>query len=54
VTRSSLAVTALAEKMSELMTGEYPEERAQRGNRRKLEKARDRIKDTRPDEQDEL
>ena len=54
VSINQLAVTALAEKMSALMTGEYLEERAQRGSRRKFEDALDRIKDAKPDQQDEL
>jgi post-segregation antitoxin (ccd killing protein) len=54
VSINQLAVTALAEKMSALMTGEYLEERAQRGSRRMFEDALERIKDTRPDQQDEL
>lgn len=54
VSINQLAVTALAEKMSALMTGEYLEERAQRGSRRMFEDALERIKDTGPDQQDEL
>lgn len=54
VSINQLAVTALAEKMSALMTGEYLEERAQRGSRRMFEDALERIKDTRPDQHDEL
>ena len=54
VSINQLAVTALAEKTSALMTGEYLEARAQRGSRRKFEDALVRIKDTKPDEQDEL
>ena len=40
--------------MSALMTGEYLEEQARRGSRRKFEDALDRVKDAEPDEQDEL
>jgi hypothetical protein len=40
--------------MSELMTSEYLEERAQRGSRKKFEDALDRVKDIKPDQQDEL
>jgi post-segregation antitoxin (ccd killing protein) len=54
VSINRLAVTALAEKMSALMTSEYLEERAQRGSRRKFEDVLDRVKDTEPDQQDKL
>jgi post-segregation antitoxin (ccd killing protein) len=50
VSINQLAVTALAEKTSALMTGEYLEERARRGSRKKFDDALDRIKDTEPDE----
>lgn len=46
--------TALAEKMSALLTGEYLEERAKRGSRRKFERALSKVRDRKPDEQDTL
>lgn len=54
VSINQLAVTALAEKMSALMTSEYLEERAQRGSRKKFEDTLDRVKDMEPDQQDKL
>ena len=44
--------TALAEKMSALLTGEYLEERAKRGSRRKFERVVSKVKNRKPDEQD--
>jgi len=45
---------ALSEKVSALMTEEYLEERAKRGNRRKFEKAMAKVADVRPEEQDRI
>lgn len=44
--------TALAEKMSALMTVEYLEERAARGDRGKFERAMGKVRDTEPDDCD--
>ena len=46
--------TALAEKMSALMTCEYLEERAKRGNRQKFERALAKVRDIDPDKKDAL
>ena len=46
--------TALAEKLSALMTTEYLEERAKRGDRKKYEKALSRVKDRSPSSVDKL
>jgi hypothetical protein len=46
--------TALAEKLSALMTGEYLEERAARGSKRKFKKALSKVKDLEPSERDRL
>lgn len=54
VSINQLAVTALAEKMSALMTSEYLEERARRGSRSKFEAALERVEDTEPDQHDRL
>jgi predicted transcriptional regulator len=45
---------ALAEKISALMTEEYLEERAQRGDRAKFEKAMAKVADVEPEEKDRL
>lgn len=45
---------ALAEKISALMTEEYLEERAQRGDRAKFEKAMAKVADVEPEEEDRL
>lgn len=46
--------TALAEKMSALMTSEYLEDRAKRGSRQKFEQAMAKVKDIEPDKKDAL
>lgn len=46
--------TALAEKLSALMTREYLEARAKRGSRRKFDRALSRVADVEPDEYDRL
>jgi hypothetical protein len=46
--------TALAEKMSALMTSDYLEERAKRGSRDKFEHAMAKVKDIDPDKKDAL
>ena len=52
VSINQLIATALAEKMSALMTAEYLEERAARGDRGKFERAMGKVRDTEPDEGD--
>jgi hypothetical protein len=42
---NQLVTTALAEKMSALLTGEYLEARSQRGERKKFERALGKVKD---------
>ena len=44
--------TALAEKLSALLTLEYLEERARRGKRRAFDRALAKVRDVEPDEQD--
>lgn len=46
--------TAVAEKLSALLTEEYLSERASRGSRRKFEKALSKVRDIEPDEEDRL
>ena len=46
--------TALAEKMSALLTDEYLVERAKRGTRRKFEQALAKVRDVEPIEEDKL
>lgn len=50
VSINQLISTALAEKMSALMTVEYLEGRAARGDRGKFERAMGRVRDTEQDE----
>jgi predicted transcriptional regulator len=52
VSINQLISTALAEKMSALMTVEYMEERAARGSRDKFERAMAKLGDTEPDDGD--
>jgi len=52
VSINQLISTALAEKMSALMTVEYMEERAARGSRDKFERATAKPGDTEPDDGD--
>ena len=51
---NQLIATALAEKMSALLTGEYLEERAARGDRRKFERVLRMVRDRAPVPGDEL
>jgi hypothetical protein len=46
--------TAVAEKMSALLTEEYLEGRAKRGNRRKFERAMAKVKNNTPDPRDQI
>jgi len=52
VSINQLIATALAEKMSALMTADYLEERAARGDRGKFERAMGKVRDTELDEGD--
>ena len=51
---NQLIATALAEKMSALLTGEYLEERAARGDRRTFERVLKKVRDRAPVPGDEL
>ena len=46
--------TAIAEKMSELATETYLEERAKRGSKQKFRQALNKVKDVAPDSEDQL
>ena len=52
VSINQIISTALAEKMSALLTLEYLEERARRGKRRAFDRALSKVRDVEPDEQD--
>jgi post-segregation antitoxin (ccd killing protein) len=52
VSINQLITTALAEKMSALMTVDYLEERAARGDRAKFERAMGKVPDVEQDESD--
>lgn len=54
VSMNHLIATALAEKMSALLTHEYLGERAERGRRRKFDRALAKVKDAGPDPEDAL
>jgi hypothetical protein len=51
---NQFVVTAVAEKMSALLTEEYLGERARRGDRRRFERALSKIKKRAPDSKDRL
>jgi hypothetical protein len=51
---NQLITTALAEKMSALLTEEYLEERAKKGSRRKFERALSKVRDIEPEPRDSL
>lgn len=51
---NQFVATALAEKMSALITEEYLSERADRGDKRKFRKALAKVKSVEPDEDDRL
>lgn len=51
---NQFVATAVAEKMSALMTEEYLQERARRGSRAKYEAALAQVPDVEPDESDHL
>ena len=52
VSINQLITTALAEKMSALMTVDYLQERAARGDRTRFERAMGKVADVEPDEDD--
>lgn len=52
VSINQLITTALAEKMSALMTVDYLEERAAHGDRSRFERAMGKVRDFEPDERD--
>jgi predicted DNA-binding ribbon-helix-helix protein len=54
VSINQLINSALAEKVSALMTVEYLEERGNRGSRSRFERALSKVKDTEPPEEDRL
>ena len=49
---NQFVATALAEKMSALITEEYLSERAARGDKRKFNKVLTKVKNVKPDEED--
>ncbi len=51
---NQLVTTALAEKLSALAAGEYLQNRAARGHRRKFDRALDKVKNIAPAEFDRL
>jgi hypothetical protein len=51
---NQLVATALAEKISALDAGEYLQKRASRGNRKKFERALDKVKKSKPDAADRI
>lgn len=54
VSINQLAASALGEKMAALMTQEYLEQKAQRGSRRRFEKALAKVKTSEPEPRDKL
>lgn len=54
VSINQLVNSALTEKISALLTEEYLEERAKRGDREKFERALSKVKDVEPVEKDKL
>ena len=54
VSINQLIATALAEKLSALMTEEYLAERAQRASKQKFERALSKVADSEPAEEDRL
>jgi hypothetical protein len=51
---NQLVTTALAEKMSALLTGEYLETRAARGDRKNFERALRKVKNRPPQNEDQI
>jgi hypothetical protein len=54
VSINQLVTTALAEKISALAAGQYLEQRAQRGSRRKFDRALSKVKKATPEARDRL
>lgn len=54
ISLNQLITLALAEKVSALMTEEYLGERAKRGNRKKFQRALNKVADMEPEEDDRL
>ncbi len=54
ISLNQLITLALAEKMSALMTEEYLEERAKRGDRREFERVLAKVPDVEPEDYDKL
>jgi hypothetical protein len=54
VSINQFIATALAEKMSALLTSEYLRDRARRGSRRRFNRALAKVRDVKPDEADAL
>ncbi len=54
VSINQLITTALAGKMSALMTVDYLKERAARGDRAKFERVMGKVRDVEPDEEDQV
>ena len=54
VSINQFVTTALAEKLSALMTGEYLEERARRGRRRKFDRVLAKVAEAQPQYGDQL
>jgi len=54
VSINQLITLALAEKLSALVTEEYLDQRAVRGNRKKFERAMSKVPKIKPDESDRL
>ena len=54
VSINQLISTALAEKLSALMTEEYLADRARRGSRKKFDKVMAKVQDTQPDPTDAI
>ena len=54
ISMNQLVTLALAEKMSALLTEEYLEKRARRGNRKKFAKALAKVADVQAEERDRI
>ena len=54
ISTDQFIATAVAEKMSALLTEEYLEQRGQRGSREKYESALSRVPDVHPDDEDRI
>lgn len=54
VSINQLVTTALAEKLSALDTESYLNERAKRGSRKKFDRALSKVRDRKPDTNDEI